>query len=116
MNNGNWNGQQLVPADWLAQSTAPQIAVPESYGGGSYGYMWWVNDSGKLADAGFSKQTFSAQGTWSQLILIDPTQRLVIVHRGYNRTISGDKISTLLKKIVAATLWTTYEWSYGSYC
>ncbi|RYC66584.1 serine hydrolase domain-containing protein [Spirosoma sordidisoli] len=102
MNKGQWKGQQLVPADWLAQSTAPQIVVPESEGGGSYGYMWWVHDSGKLAEAGLSKQAFSAQGTWSQLILVDPTRRLVIVHRGYNRTISGDKILSLLKKIIAA--------------
>lgn len=64
--------------------------------------MWWVHDSGKLAEAGLSKQAFSAQGTWSQLILIDPTRRLVIIHRGYKRTISGDKVLTLLKKIVAA--------------
>lgn len=102
MNRGNWNGQQLIPANWLAQSTAPQIAIPESSGGGHYGYMWWVHDTGKLAEAGFSQQAFSAQGTWSQLILVDPTRRLVVVHRGYNRTISGDKILTLLKKIVAA--------------
>lgn len=102
MNKGNWNGQQVVPADWLTQSTSPQIAVPESYGGGSYGYMWWVHDSGKLAEAGLSKQAFSAQGTWSQLILVDPTRKLVIIHRGLNRTIPGDKILSLLKKILAA--------------
>jgi CubicO group peptidase (beta-lactamase class C family) len=102
MNGGNWNGQQLLPADWLTESTSAQITVPESYGGGHYGYMWWVNDEGRLAESGLSEQTFSAQGTWSQLILIDPKNRLVIVHRGYKRTIDGEKILSLLQKIVAA--------------
>ncbi|GAB3642437.1 serine hydrolase domain-containing protein [Spirosoma arcticum] len=102
LNNGNWNGQQLVPAAWLAESTTSKITVPDSYGGGSYGYMWWVHDGGEFASAGLSKKAFSAQGTWTQLILIDPETRLVVVHRAYKRTIDGQKVLTLLQKIMAA--------------
>lgn len=102
LNNGNWNGQQLVPASWLAESTSGQIAVPDSYGGGSYGYMWWVHDGGNFASIGLSKRTFSAQGNWTQLILIDPEKRIVIIHRAYKRTIDGKKALSLLQKIMAA--------------
>lgn len=102
LNNGTWNGQQLVPAQWLAESTSGKIAVPENKGGGSYGYMWWVHDGGNFTSLGLSKKAFSAQGNWSQLILIDPEKRLVIIHRAYRRTIDGRKVLSLLRKIIAA--------------
>ncbi len=102
MNSGNWNGQQLISPTWIQESTSARIAVPESYGGGSYGYMWWVHDGGTLSTIGLSKKAYSAQGNWSQLILIDPEKRLVIVHRGYKKNIEPQKLLTLLQKIIAA--------------
>ena len=35
---GVWNGQQIVPADWVQQSTAPSIRNDE------YGLLWWIID------------------------------------------------------------------------
>lgn len=102
MNKGKWNGKQIIPAAWLAESTSPKISVGSEYGGGSYGYMWWLHDSGEIASAGFSKSAFSAQGNWSQIILIDPDKKLVIVHRAYKRKIEGQKLKTLFSKILAA--------------
>src|SRR5512139_3832944 len=40
LNNGNWNGNQIVPADWTAVSTQDNGLNPENdpvY----YGYLWW---------------------------------------------------------------------------
>jgi CubicO group peptidase (beta-lactamase class C family) len=34
---GQWEGQQLVPADWVRESTSKQIANDWSYG-----YLWWL--------------------------------------------------------------------------
>lgn len=101
-NQGNWDGQQILPLAWVQESTSPQIAVGNDYGGGSYGFMWWLHDSGEIASAGFLPSAFSAQGNWSQLILVDPEKKLVIVHRAYNRKIDGEKIKTLLEKILEA--------------
>lgn len=41
LDGGEWKGQQLVPADWVEESTSVQNAGP---GGrtGQYGYQWWV--------------------------------------------------------------------------
>lgn len=104
LNNGKWNGRQLVSAQWLAESTTGKIAVPENYSGGSYGYMWWVHDGGNFTSLGLSKKAFSAQGNWSQLILIDPEKRLVIIHRAYKRTIDGQKVLNLLQRIITAKM------------
>ena len=34
--NGVWNGHQIVPADWIQQSTAPSTLNPD------YGLLWWI--------------------------------------------------------------------------
>lgn len=41
LDGGSWKGQQLVPANWVEESTSVQNAGP---GGstGQYGYQWWV--------------------------------------------------------------------------
>lgn len=50
LNRGDWNGQQLISAEWIDQATTVQ--VPETtplhqdsitIGPGVYGYGWWVN-------------------------------------------------------------------------
>jgi len=82
LNKGNWAGKQIVSKNWINTITSKKISVPVDYGGGSYGYMWWVNDGGYMVDfAGVSKDAFSAQGYWSQLIMIIPQKSTVIVHR-----------------------------------
>ena len=36
---GRWNGAQVVPAEWIAASTTPRAEAEE---GCSYGYQWWL--------------------------------------------------------------------------
>jgi hypothetical protein len=49
LNEGAWNGQQLITADWIAQSTEvghiPEADWPDenrSDGSWNYGYQWWL--------------------------------------------------------------------------
>lgn len=82
LNKGNWNGTQIVSQNWMDTITSEKITVSKEYGGGCYGYMWWVNNSGYMIDfANVSNDAFSAQGHWSQLIMIIPSKNIVIVHR-----------------------------------
>ena len=41
LQNGQWNGQQLVPADWVEVSTTAKNGGAGD-GTGSYGYQWWT--------------------------------------------------------------------------
>ena len=49
LNNGNWNGKQVIPAQWVTESTAPDPADERPWQvyqywkeqGGYYKYMWW---------------------------------------------------------------------------
>jgi CubicO group peptidase (beta-lactamase class C family) len=51
LNNGVWNGQQIIPEDWVALSSVPYhkntgVRVPCVDGGcEGYGYTWWQYDT-----------------------------------------------------------------------
>lgn len=38
LNNGSWNGNQIVPKEWIDISTKPNVAESEFF---DYGYQWW---------------------------------------------------------------------------
>lgn len=90
LGNGNWEGAQVVPADWVAESTQvdPALQTPAFYqddfgqviyndGRGYYKYMWY----GLLRDGG--SYDFFAAGDRGQLIYISPGNDLVIVRSGF---------------------------------
>ncbi len=101
---GDWNGAQVVPADWIAESTRGHSA----YAGGGYGYMWWSAQPGDLGTRyptldGFAH--FAARGTGGQLVLVVPDAELVVVHRGdtdNDRRVDGQAVWAVIEAIAAA--------------
>jgi CubicO group peptidase (beta-lactamase class C family) len=65
---GEWDGQQLVPEKWLAESTRSYVETTDPAFG--YGYYWWI---GKENDA------YWARGYGGQLIAVVPDRRAVVV-------------------------------------
>jgi CubicO group peptidase (beta-lactamase class C family) len=84
LNHGNWNGQQIVPEQWVRDSTTnnPNEQIPwETYAwwpehGGYYKYQWW----GLSPD--FDDYSFLAWGRHGQYIFVSPRTRLIIVRTG----------------------------------
>ncbi len=77
MNNGNYDGQQIVPAEWVADSVTPDSPhlMPGRKGPDQeelmgYGYQWWLP-----AD---TEGDFMAIGIYNQYIWVHPTLRVVI--------------------------------------
>ncbi|GAA4139042.1 serine hydrolase [Sphingobacterium kyonggiense] len=70
LNKGNWNGKQLVPVNWVKESTKAEIkegSVPY------YQYQWWLpSNNGE----------FIAQGILGQFIYVNPQKDLIIVRLG----------------------------------
>ena len=80
LNEGRWNGKQLVPAAWVTESTRPYSDTP--YGG--YGYMWWTSDpaSGvRGRDATIVRRAYWADGHLGQYAIVVPSLDLVVVSR-----------------------------------
>ena len=63
---GNWDGKQIVPADWVEASTTDQVPDPFY----EYGYQWWLD----LVDG----YAFMA-GRFGQVAIVAPKQDMVIV-------------------------------------
>ncbi|WP_245805823.1 serine hydrolase domain-containing protein [Bacillus alkalicellulosilyticus] len=76
LQNGSWNGKQIIPQQWIKESTSVQIRVPENQTY-DYGYMWWVATDGPFRELGM----YSAVGRFGQSIDVIPSEKLVIVHR-----------------------------------
>ena len=73
LNNGRWEGQQIIPEQWVADSTRPQIRTgcrDESWG--TYGYLWWPHSFG-------GHSGYLAAGAGGQLIVVLPHLDLVTV-------------------------------------
>ncbi len=52
LDGGKWAGQQVIPAAWMADSTATKVALGTQYGAMSnlgYGYFWWTGTLGGKA-------------------------------------------------------------------
>lgn len=71
LNGGEWQGEQLVPADWVEESTTVQFE--RSSGSADYGYQWWVRTFGDN-----TYHAYFAQGHGGQYIFVVPELELVI--------------------------------------
>jgi len=69
LNNGVYNGQQLVPASWIREST--NIYTSSNYNDYDYGYMWWQRQIAR-------QNVIFAWGNGGQYIMILPQLDSVI--------------------------------------
>lgn len=85
LNNGIYNGNQIVPAKWIEEATRFRIstnnAVPFLR---DYGYFWWLSSA-------HGHDFICANGYGGQFILVAKSLNLVIVSRSNHRNISRDK-------------------------
>ena len=83
LNNGRWGDRQIVPADWVRESTSAH-SIARNQG---YGYMWWTTGlageaetlNGVRRNADLPPFRYAAQGHHGQLIYIVPQKDLVVV-------------------------------------
>jgi len=83
LNGGAWEGRQVVPAAWVADSTRMQPApergsyYPDDFELPSaklrYGYLWWGVCRGE------DDCDFAAEGNLGQLIYVSPRSKLIMV-------------------------------------
>lgn len=71
---GRHDGQQVIPADWIAASR--QVRTRSPFSGLGYGYGWFLSDSGWTLARGFGGQIIAAhpQAALAVAITSDPTQ------------------------------------------
>jgi CubicO group peptidase (beta-lactamase class C family) len=88
---GRWQGQQIIPADWVRESTATYSETGPDSG---YGYMWWTGVKGGLfPNVEVKEHSYYASGWGGHEAIVLPYRKLVIVHR-VNTDEAGQSVDT----------------------
>lgn len=98
-NGGTWQGQQIIPSDWIEQSTDCYSVVNDNIGNGlsvCYGMMWEVTRSNGRPSS------FSHTGLGSHLLFVNPRSEVVIVHRVDSEN-SDDVKSGRMPRLIGTT-------------
>lgn len=74
LNEGNWNGKQIVPKDWVRKSTELNSEQGNAW---FYNRQWWIGSE--------ANGDYSAIGHLGQYIYIMPKKNLIIVRLGTGR-------------------------------
>jgi CubicO group peptidase (beta-lactamase class C family) len=106
---GNWAGRQLVPRDWVRESTRAITPVTEMNparhrdGPFGYGYLWWVWDGPRAV--GPYRGAYTGLGAVGQQIAVLPALDLVVAHKtrpGQGRPVSHAEFVEVLDLLVRA--------------
>jgi CubicO group peptidase (beta-lactamase class C family) len=85
LNNGSWEGKQLISKEYLQNALFPAHQIKEKSGAENnrYGWHWWyANKEGKDIHYG--------RGLFGQYYVTIPADNLIIVRTGWKRKPKGD--------------------------
>lgn len=88
LNNGQWQGRQVVPAEWIHQMSTPSRQATAQ----DYGYYCWINHIVE------SEPEFGAMGFKGQFITVLPKEHAVVVMTGILATDGGLRTGAYLNQ------------------
>ncbi|WP_323845997.1 serine hydrolase [Microbulbifer magnicolonia] len=95
LNRGEWNGEQLLSADWVARAATPNGSANEP----RYGYQFWLNGGGDaLRYPQLPADAYFMQGNRAQVVMISPSTNTVVVRLGWSagKYPTGENFAELL--------------------
>lgn len=103
LQNGAWNGEQLLPVDWMARTlTVEEVEETDDPGNG----MSWRTNAmldGELRWPGLPEDTYYASGHDGQKLLVVPSEDLVVVRLGFTPEADADaSIVAFAEEAIAA--------------
>lgn len=108
LSEGEWNERQIVPRQWVQESTT---AYSSAWYGAGFGYMWWVAVDGNMfPGVTLPEGTFAALGMGGHFVVVMPVLDTVVVHRMDSETsnqvwsLDRNHLGRLLAALLAAKL------------
>jgi CubicO group peptidase (beta-lactamase class C family) len=80
LNNGKWNGTQIVSPQWVAESLKTGLKIRDEGESWNYGFQWWLQPWGKPA----SHFAWAARGFGGQDLRVVPEYKLIAVFTGWS--------------------------------
>jgi len=103
LNDGNWNGKQVISKEWVSESTIEDKSVPRKYypnymGSRSnrvfYKYQWWGHANSD------STYNFLASGNFGQSIYVIPHEEIIIVHCGNSNALYNSQDLWQIERLI----------------
>lgn len=101
---GRWNGEQLIPEEWVTRSTSVVSPLKGDIHCG-YGILWWLLRDKRYPDQ--FKGAYSAEGMYGQFITVFPAMNMVVAHKSAGnakKRTTGGQYRHILRLIVEASL------------
>jgi len=101
LNNGMWQGKQILNSDWVSRSTSKQIATSED---GDYGYLWWIRDYNYKNKV---LRGFEASGNGGNKLVVIPELEVVVVLTGSaygSEYVEGEQARKIIEDFLLASI------------
>lgn len=92
-NQGVWNGEQILPQDWVAKSLSRQLTISE---GEYYGYLFW-NKTYTIADKNYEVYYSSGNGGNKIFIFKDQPLVIVVTSTAYNMAYGHKQVDKIIQ-------------------
>ena len=92
LNNGSWDGRQVLPSDWVSVSIEDHSGV-SSFGGSGYGYQWWLQSFGGYAAVGWG----------GQRIYVIPDQEIVVIFTSSTNDSHNSYVGLYIRRAVKSS-------------
>ncbi len=81
LNNGMWNGVQVIDSAYVQQSITPSALIDkqDNLPNQVYGYQWWITNW-------HSSKIFYMRGILGQYVIVIPDKKIIIVRLGHQRS------------------------------
>jgi CubicO group peptidase (beta-lactamase class C family) len=104
LQNGEWQGRQILPRDWIARSTRPWSQTGMGGISAGYGYLWWTGAPEGMANP---PRVMSAAGAYGHYVGVIPDLDVVIVVQPDTmgptpHPVSREQYEALIRDIAAA--------------
>lgn len=96
-NRGEWDGEQLIPAEFVERATSRIHTNPQDT---SHGYFWWRHD---VKSKGKTYDLKSGRGAGGQFIMMIDELDLIIAVTSHNKGM-GNMLNTAPQRIIPAML------------
>jgi len=84
LNHGRWNGEQVLPEEWVEFVRTPAPSTRTS--GNTYGGHFWLVPDGR---SDLPQDAYATSGARGQYTIVIPSYQLVIVRRGFDERGGG---------------------------